>query len=441
MKMLGSDILSKLGIEQLSLMQEETSRAVLFSDNDVILLSPTGTGKTLAYLLPLVQRIDTSSEDVQAIVIVPSRELALQSVGVLQKMSCGVKGMGLYGGRPTMEEHRALKTLRPHIVFATPGRLNDHLDKENFSAADVMFLIIDEFDKCLAMGFRKEMEHALNALHQVKRHILLSATDAEEIPNFVNMHKVTRLDFLEKDEQVAERVGLYVVRSKEKDKLNILSQLLCTLGDESAIVFLNYRDSVQRTDEYLRQYGFFTSAYHGGLEQRAREDALYKFRNASANILVSTDLASRGLDIPEVRNIIHYHLPLGEDEYVHRVGRTARWEASGNTYIILGPDESLPEYVTDNVEEFHIPDQVPAPVHPKMATLYIGKGKKDKISKGDIVGFLCKQGGLLPQEIGRIDVADRFAYVAVSFDKVRQVISKTKGLKIKGIKTIVEPVK
>jgi hypothetical protein len=198
---------------------------------------------------------------------------------------------------------------------------------------------------------------------------------------------------------------------------------------------------VQRTDEYLRQYGFFTSAYYGGLEQRAREDALYKFRNASANILVSTDLASRGLDIPEVRNIIHYHLPLGEDEYVHRVGRTARWEGSGNTYCILGPDESLPEYVTDNVEEFHIPDQVPAPVHPKMATLYIGKGKKDKISKGDIVGFLCKQGGLLPQEIGRIDVADRFAYVAVSFDKVRQVISKTKGLKIKGIKTIVEPVK
>lgn len=436
-----SEILSKLEIEQLSLMQEEACKAILYSDNDVILLSPTGTGKTLAYLLPLVQRINISSEEVQAVVIVPSRELAIQSVEVLQKMSCGIRGIGLYGGRPTMDEHRALMTLRPHIVFATPGRLNDHLDKSNFSIAEVTFLVIDEFDKCLAMGFRNEMEHAMNNLHQVKRHILLSATDADDIPHFVNMHKVRRLDFLDKDEQVAERVGLYVVRSPEKDKLHILSQLLCTLGDESAIIFLNYRDSVQRTDEYLRQQGFYTSAYHGGFEQRAREDALYKFRNGSANILVSTDLASRGLDIPEVRNIIHYHLPLGEDEYVHRVGRTARWEASGNTFFILGPDESLPEYVTDKTEDFQIPSQVPTPVHPKMATLYIGKGKKDKISKGDIVGFLCKQGGLLSQEIGRIDVADRFAYVAVSFDKVRQVINKTKGLKIKGIKTIVEPVK
>ena len=436
-----SDILSKLGIEQLSLMQEEACRAVLYSDNDVILLSPTGTGKTLAYLWPLVQRINTLSDEVQAVVIVPSRELALQSVEVLKKMSCGVRGMGVYGGRPPMEEHRVMKTLHPHVIFSTPGRLNDHLDKNNISSEHVSFLIIDEFDKCLAMGFRAEMEHAVNCLPQVQRHVLLSATDAEEIPCFVNMHKVTRLNFLDKEEQVADRVGLYVVHSPEKDKLHTLSQLLCMLGDESAIVFLNYRDSVQRTDEYLRQQGFYTSAYHGGLEQRDREDALYKFRNASANILISTDLASRGLDIPEVRDIIHYHLPLGEDEYVHRVGRTARWEASGKTFFVLGPDESLPDYVTDDVEEYVIPSQVPAPVHPKMATLYIGKGKKDKISKGDIVGFLCKIGGLTPHEIGRIDVADRYAYVAVAFHKMRQVLTMTKGQKIKGIKTVVEPVR
>ena len=436
-----SEILNKLGIEQLSLMQEEACRALLYSDNDVILLSPTGTGKTLAYLLPLVQRVDIVSNEVQAVVIVPSRELAMQSVEVLQKMSCGVRGMGLYGGRPAMDEHRAMNAVRPHIIFATPGCLNDHLDKNNFSADNVSFLIIDEFDKCLAMGFRAEMEHAVNSLHKVKRRVLLSATEAEEIPRFVNMHKVTRLNFLDKEEQVGDRVGVYVVHSPEKDKLHTLSQLLCMLGNESAIVFLNYRDSVQRTDEYLRQKGFFTSAYHGGLAQREREDALYKFRNSSANILISTDLASRGLDIPEVMNIIHYHLPLGEDEYVHRVGRTARWEASGNTFFVLGPDETLPDFVTDEVEDYQIPSQVPAPVHPKMATLYIGKGKKDKISKGDIVGFLCKQGGLSPHEIGRIDVTDRYSYVAVAYNKVREVLIATKGQKIKGIKTIVEPVR
>ncbi len=160
--------------------------------------------------------------------------------------------------------------------------------------------------------------------------------------------------------------------------------------------------------------------------------------------LVSTDLASRGLDIPDIDNIIHYHMPESEDGYIHRVGRTARWEAQGKGFLPLGTyGEHIPEYVDAEVEDYEIPaaDQLPAPAKPKMATIYIGKGKKDKISKGDIVGFLCKKGGLQSSEIGKIDVNDRYAYAAIARPKLRSVLNNVKGEKIKGIKTIVEEVR
>ncbi len=435
------DILSKLKIEALNQMQLDVDHAVSHTDKDVVVLSPTGSGKTLAYLLPLLQRIDTTRDDVQMVVIVPGRELALQSATVVKDMGCGVRAMCLYGGRPAMEEHRMMRQVRPQVVFATPGRLNDHIDKGNLLTEQVACLVIDEFDKCLAMGFQDEMRAAVSRLDHVRRRVLLSATDAESIPHFVNMGRSVKVDYLDKDEQVPDRVRVYIVKSPEKDKLETLSKLLREVGQQSSIVFLNFRDSVERTDEYLREQGFYTSAFHGGLDQKQREDALYKFSNGSANVFVATDLASRGLDIPDVDNIIHYHLPLGEEEYIHRVGRTARWQASGKSFFILGPEEYLPGYVTAETEPHVIPQDLPLPSRPRMATIYIGKGKKDKISKGDIVGFLCKKGGLEKDEIGRIDVMDRYAYAAVAYHRMRQVLTRVKGEKIKGLRTIVEPVK
>lgn len=438
-------ILDKLHIAELNPMQHDVSHAMLHTDRDVLVLSPTGSGKTLAYLLPLVQMVDARSNHVQAVVVVPGRELALQSANVLRSMGSGLRTMSLYGGRPTMDEHRQLREVMPQVVFATPGRLNDHLDKGNLSAEDVSYLVLDEFDKCLAMGFRGEMTALLSKLPHVRRRVLLSATEADEIPHFVQMGRTVRVCFLDDDEQVPERVNIYKVDSPAKDKLPTLARLLCQLGEQSSIVFLNFRESVERTDAYLRQLGFTTSAFHGGLDQREREDALYKFSNGSANILVSTDLASRGLDIPDVGNIIHYHLPENEDAYVHRVGRTARWDKQGRAFFILGPAEQVPQYVDGGAEAvapFALDDAREArPPQPRMSTLYIGKGRKDKISKGDIVGFLCKTGGLQGADIGRIDVKDRYAYAAVSRQKVEQVLRLTRNAKIKGIKTLCELVK
>lgn len=436
------DIINKLDIV-LNEMQQAALEVVSDGNGDSVILSPTGSGKTLAYLLPLSRLIDADSDEVQAVVVVPGRELALQSATVLKNMGCGLRGMACYGGRPTMDEHRRMRGVKPQIVFATPGRLNDHIDKGNIATDNIKFVVIDEFDKCMEMGFYDEMSSLIGKLPDDARRILLSATQAKEIPDFMNTrHETKMVNFLPDEEQVPDRVHIYKVESPQKDKLDTLNNLLLDFGDESSIVFLNYRDSVDRTAEYLLDKGFAVSSFHGGMEQKQREDALYKFSNGSANVFVSTDLASRGLDIPDIDNIVHYHIPESEDGYIHRVGRTARWDKKGRAFFILGPEEHIPEYVDAEVEEYPInetPDLKPA--LPKMATVYIGKGKKDKISKGDIVGFLCKKGGLMSKEIGRIDVNDRYAYAAVLRSKLKQVLKLAQGEKIKGIHTVVEEVR
>ena len=435
-----NEILKRLKIK-LNSMQEAASAAINGSQKDVVILSPTGTGKTLAYLLPLVQTLRTDSDAVQAVVLVPSRELAQQSAEVVKTMKAGVQTMSLYGGRPTMDEHRALRDEKPQIVFATPGRLNDHLDKQNFFAGVVKWLVIDEFDKCLEMGFQREMEDVITKLPSVERRILLSATELDSIPRFVRLTNVKKIDYTASTNQPQDRIEYFTLKSPTKDKLDMLYQLLLCLGDASSIVFLNYRDAVKRVADFLKERGFGISVYHGGLDQKAREAAIYRFANGSANILISTNLGSRGLDIPNVENIIHYHLPETVEDYTHRIGRTARWDKAGATFFLLSSEERIPESIQRRAEAYALPEALPAVPSPRMATLYIGKGKKDKLSKGDIVGFLCKKGELKANDIGRIDITERFTYVAIARRKVQQVLRLTRGEKIKGLNTLVEELK
>ena len=438
-----TDILANLKIESLNPMQEAVGRAY-GTCRSLIVLSPTGSGKTLAFLLPLVQRLSVSTEEVQAVVLVPSRELALQIESVFKSMNTGLRVMSCYGGRPAMDEHRTMKSLRPAVIVGTPGRMNDHLHKGNFNARTVSTLIIDEFDKCLEFGFQEEMAEVVGQLPCLEKRVLLSATDAEEIPRFTGVEKgerdVVKLDFLETD-PVSSRLRLKRVLSPQKDKLETLYRLLCTVAHKPTLVFVNYRESVDRVVGYLKSKKFPCEAFHGGMEQPDRERALYKFRNGSSPVLVSTDLAARGLDIPGIENVVHYHLPVNEEAFTHRNGRTARWDATGSSFLLLHAEERLPEYIARDIPVFDLPEQTPKPVKAHWVTLYIGKGKKDKLNKVDIVGFLYKKGGLSREEIGQVDVKDHYAFVAVRRSKVRQVLSLVQGEKIKGIKTLIEEAK
>ena len=427
--------LTRLGISALNAMQQDALQTIR-KGASVVLLSPTGSGKTLAYLLPLLQKLDAQNDNLQALIIVPSRELAIQTADVARRLCSELRVAACYGGRPAMEEHQQLRGLRPHLVAATPGRLLDHLQKGNLLPEDVRILVLDEFDKLLELGFREQMQDIIALLPALQQRILLSATDADEIPAFVGSDKHIRLSFLDEEESDA-RISLRLVKSPEKDKLQSLLRLLCTLGTQKSLVFVGYRESVERVGNYLEQNGLMAGILHGGMEQRDRERALYRFLNSSVNVLVSTDLASRGIDITGIDNIIHYHLPLNLEACTHRNGRTARWDNHGCAYFILGPEEELPEFVAaDEVETYALPARVPAPSKPLWITLYIGKGKKDKISRGDIVGFLTKQGGLESNQVGRIDVLPHWSYVAVERAASRELLQRIKGLKIKGQKTI-----
>lgn len=434
-----NDILRRLGIEDLNAMQQETLAACR-KNNNITLLSPTGSGKTLAYLLPLVARVNTESNEVQAVVIVPSRELARQSQQVLQQMGGGVRSLAVYGGRPAMEEHRSIKGTLPHIIIGTPGRLNDHLGKANFSSAYVTSLVIDEFDKCLELGFQAEMNSVVDQLPNVQYRMLLSATDCPEIPHFIGSSaESVRLDFLDEEEQTPDRISVKVVHSPIKDKLETLGHLLTDLGQQSSIIFVGFRESVDRVAKYLKNNHFYVSDFHGGMDQDLRERALFRFSSGACNIMVSTDLAARGLDIPDVDNIIHYHLPIDEQCYVHRNGRTARWDATGNAYLLLGPEEYVPEFIADEVEDVELTNTPIHALHPKWESIYIGRGKKDKLSRGDIAGFMMKIGGLGRDEVGRIEVRDHCAYVSVMRSRLKEMMIRIKGQKIKGMKTIIEP--
>ncbi len=429
--------LKKLNISELNPMQK-ASLAQAQTPQDVVLLSPTGSGKTLAFLLPLLATLNPEEGAIQALILTPSRELALQIEGVFKSMNTPWRCCCCYGGHPIAQEKRTIQGSSPAVIIGTPGRVADHLYKGNFSPYTIQTLIIDEFDKSLEFGFHDEMAEIVEQLTALQRRMLISATDAKEIPEFIPTEQSVRLDFLVKEEELQSRLTLKRVISPSRDKINTLHRLLCSLGSSSSIVFCNHREAVDRVCNLMSDRGLYAEAFHGGMEQPDRERALYKFRNGSCNIFVATDLAARGLDIPEVEYIIHYHMPPQFDAFTHRNGRTARWQAEGTSYILLSEEEELPHYVDSDLEEHTLPTSSPLPPKPLWVTLYLSKGKRDKLSRADIAGFLYKKGGLVREDVGAIDVREKYSFVAVRRAKMKGLVSMIRGEKIKGVRVLIE---
>lgn len=427
-------LISNLGIKQLNQMQLASIEAIN-SNPATIILSATGSGKTLAFLLPVVQSLSTAINEPQALIIVPSRELAQQIDDVFRKMGTGFKVTLCYGGHKRETEENNLKQA-PALIIGTAGRLADHIRRNNFSLAHISILVLDEFDKSLELGFTEEMSFILGALKSVNKKILTSATEAVAIPAFMDIQNPERLDFL--TGSVEPDLEIKTVQSDDKDKSDTLFRLVCMLGNKPTIIFCNHRESVERTSKLLKDKGVFNEFYHGGMEQQERDSALCKFRNGTTTILVTTDLASRGLDIPGIRYIIHYHLPATEDVFTHRNGRTARMEERGTAILILSEEEKLPPYIPADVATISLPATVVLPEKPRWSTLFIAAGKKDKVNKIDIVGFLSKQGKLKPEDIGLIEVKDFFSFVAVRKLKVGQALELIKNEKIKNKKVKIE---
>ena len=424
-------IKARMGIEALNDMQRQALEAWKSGRGDLVLYSPTGTGKTLAFVLCVLQALKPPMQQLQAVVMSPSRELVIQTAEILRSLAEGYKVTPCYGGHDVADEKASL-TVTPDVIVATPGRLLDHHKRGHIDLHGTRLLVLDEMDKALELGFEEEMRQLLKQMPHINRRILASATVLDVVPEYVRLHNPFVLNVLEKDEQPADRIKVWQVKSPDKDKLNTLRELLLSLDGEKTIVFANFRESVERIHQALTKCRIEAGIYHGALDQQERECAVAMLNNGSVNVLVSTDLASRGLDIDTVAHIVHYHLPVSQQAYIHRNGRTARVDATGQAYVITAPDEALPDWVS--IDEIFVMHPAARMAKPAMTTLYFQAGKKEKLSRGDIMGFIANNGGIPAGDIGRIDVRDHYAIAAVPRSRGSEVLKRLQAAKIKGKK-------
>lgn len=427
-------LLSNLNIKQLNPLQEEVNTKTK-TGADLIVLAPTGSGKTLAFLLPVLRNLNRESKGVQCLILVPSRELGLQIEQVFKQMATGFKVTCCYGGHSVKVERNTL-TEAPAVLIGTPGRIAFHLREQNFDESTITTLVLDEFDKSLEFGFTEDMSFIIGSLYSLKQRILTSATAMQDIPAFTGIKNQLEVNFLGQQEVLPD-LKLKRINTSAEEKLETLFKLICKIGDHSMLIFCNHRETVDRISDLLIDQDLVHDIFHGGMEQDERERALLKFRNGSVKILITTDLAARGLDIPEVEFIVHYQLPYTKDAFVHRNGRTARMNAKGTAYLIFAEDEKFP-YLNDDIQVESLDGNYQIPPDSEWQTIYLAAGKKDKINKIDIVGFLLKVGGLAKEDLGLIEVKDTAAYAAVKRKLAPKLIEKLSGQKIKGRKIKVE---
>ena len=340
-------------------------------------------------------------------------------------MGTGFKANAVYGGRSGAKDKIELSH-PPAILIATPGRLADHLRRHTIDLSQTKILILDEFDKSLEIGFENELREIMRALPLLEKKILTSATQKTSIPDFIDITSPEYLHFESEDEG---KLSLKLIETTEDEKSESLKDLLYYLGTGNGIIFCNFKDSIQSVSEYLSEHEIRHATFFGGMDQKDREHSLIKFRNGTHRLLLATDLAARGIDVPELDFIIHLELPMKEDEFTHRNGRTARMHSTGTAYILKSKSHRLPSFITD-AEPFEIPF-AEAPPETLWETIFIGGGRKDKISKGDIAGLFFKEGNLKKGQLGEIELKQDCAYLAVPFAEAEHLVNILNNSRLK----------
>lgn len=422
--------LKNAGFKAMNELQHETVKSAEHATN-LLILSQTGSGKTFAFLLPILFQLKHDQPGIQAVIIAPSRELAIQIETVFRSLKTNHKVLTCYGGHSMRIEQNSL-TEAPALLIGTPGRICDHITRNNLDLSHVKQLVIDEYDKCLEFGFEDQMKFIHQELENLERTSLVSATELTEYPAYLSFTEPAIIDHLGKSTE--PNITFYKYRVTAKSKFERLFDLLCSFNGELTIVFCNFREATESVREYLQENGYSSIIYHGGMEQEERERALIQFRNGTFHTLICTDLGSRGLDIPEIQHVVHFQYPHSKEAFIHRNGRTARMKADGSAYLMISSDEPTPEYLEIPEKEYKIPEDIMGPVESKWVTLYFSGGKKDKINKIDLVGFLGQKGSLKKEDIGLITVMDHSSFVAVKRKTVRSLLSIITKEKVKGKK-------
>ncbi|MGB1103403.1 MAG: DEAD/DEAH box helicase [Crocinitomicaceae bacterium] len=423
-------IQTKLKIGKLNTMQND----VLAAEGDyktVIIESPTGTGKSLAFLLSILPLIDGDKQKLQALILVPTRELAVQIENIIKQCALGLKIHAFYGGYSGQEDQKRLKHT-PSILIGTPGRISALVDQGHVELHDLEAIVLDEYDKILELGFEQEMMSILDQLPDaIQRQVLTSATQLEKIPPYIDKGSLKVLRY----ESKVEKLVKYALLSTSRDKVAYLRKLILNSGDKRMIVFCSYKEDVDKICDRLQSGGIPAVPFHGDMEQKYREESLIQFRNGSSRIMVASDLAARGLDVPNLNLVIHYQLPLSEKSETHRNGRTARMKTDGAAVYIKDENEDIPEFIQDlefkpidTIENTPF-DKVMAPCD--LVTLHLNVGRNEKISKGDVLGFLTKVAGIPGKSVGMIHLSPRSTYVALKKKHAEDIINRHQKVRIK----------
>jgi len=425
------ETLTSLGFTTMSEIQEKAINPIL-EGNDILAQSKTGSGKTLAFGLPCVMRTDTNNYKPQTIVITPTRELADQVAVELRKLAAykpNLKILTLYGGVPLRAQAESLAK-GAHILIGTPGRIQDHLAKETLTLESIKTLVLDEADRMLDMGFYDEIVKIGSNMPRAKQTLLFSATFPEKIEKLAKALLKQPLSI--KVDTILESDKIDEIVYETSDKFKTLTALIQSYKPESLLVFCNTKAEVISLTDTLHQRGHSAIDIHGDLEQRERNESVIAFSNGSKRIMVATDVASRGLDIKDIELVINYDLPFDQEVYTHRIGRTGRADATGTAISLYAPrDSDKCAYITSQARTAQMKDlRVDAAFKmiSKYDTLCINGGKKTKLRAGDILGTLCKEIGIDPKMIGKINITDTKSYVALHhtvIDRVFKALKKT----------------
>ncbi|WP_163194696.1 DEAD/DEAH box helicase [Clostridium thermarum] len=457
--------LNLLGYERPTEVQSEVIEVAL-EKKDLIVKSQTGSGKTAAYGIPICESLDIEQREPQALILTPTRELAVQvkeditNIGRFKRVRCAA----VFGKQPIAVQLRELKQ-RVHVIAGTPGRVMDHIKRGSIDLQKIQYLVIDEADKMLNMGFIDQVGEIIETLPESRSTMLFSATMPEEIERLCcrYMKKPVSIQITPK-KLVSERVDQELYEVDKDHKFQLLKKILYIENPDSCIIFCSTKENVDTLNEKMRAEKIYTRALHGGMEQKDRLELMKYFKRGEFRILVATDVAARGIDVTDLDLIINYDVPVENESYVHRIGRTARAGKSGKAVTFAAPYEKkylnqVEEYIGYSIPRKEEPSEAEAekakvafmekekraPVIKKdkseelnkeVTKVYINAGKKKKMRPGDIVGAITAIEGVSGEDIGIIDILDHVSYVDIlngKGDKVIKTLLKT-GIKGKAVK-------
>lgn len=459
--------LDALGYKEPSDVQQRVIPEIL-QGKDVIVKSQTGSGKTAAFGIPLCEKINWDEQKPQALVLTPTRELAIQvkeevmSIGRFKR----IRTVAVFGKQPFSEQARELKQ-RTHVVVGTPGRVMDHIERCSLDTSNIKYLIIDEADEMLNMGFIDQVRDILRGLNQKRQSILLSATISPEILSLCNEYMNNPISIeIKAQKLITDNINHEIYRVNEQYKMEELNKVLIVEAPKTAVIFCKTKENVDKVFEALGRNRYSIGKIHGGMMQKERLEQMDRFKKGSFRILIATDVAARGIDVEGITHVINYDLPVEKEAYVHRIGRTGRAGAKGKALSLVNQYEDrllnmIQEYIGFEVPLANLPKdeevkvkeaealkvlrttpqvkkQKAKAVNKDITKIYLNGGKKKKIRPGDIVGAISRIDGIVAEDIGIIDVQDTVSYVDILNGKGNKVIEGLRNATIKGKKLKVE---